>query len=106
MGKDGGVILEGRDIGTVVFPNAEAKFYLDAGNEERVRRRYHELKEKGLKVNFKETHEELMERDRNDMRRVLSPLRKADDAIVIDSTQKSVEEVVDEMVSILNAKAI
>jgi cytidylate kinase len=102
MGKEGGVVLEGRDIGTVVFPEADVKFYLDAESDERVRRRYHEMVEKGVRVNYKETQEELLQRDHHDMHRVHSPLKKADDAHLIDSTHRSVEEVVEEMVGIIS----
>lgn len=101
MGKEGGVILEGRDIGTVVFPDAEVKFYLDAGGEERVKRRYHEMVQKGMKVDFLATREELMQRDHQDMHRDHSPLKKAEDALFIDSTHRSVKEVVEEMVRII-----
>jgi cytidylate kinase len=104
MGKEGGVILEGRDIGTVVFPGADVKFYLDAESDKRVRRRYDEMVEKGVKVDFKETEEELVQRDHNDMHRIHSPLKKADDALFIDSTHRSVEEVVEEMVRMVKAK--
>ena len=104
MGKEGGIILEGRDIGTVVFPDADVKFYLDAKSDERVRRRYHEMVEKGVKVDFKETQEELIQRDHNDMHRIHSPLKKANDALFIDSTHRSVEEVVEEMVHRVKAK--
>jgi cytidylate kinase len=105
MGKEGGVILEGRDIGTVVFPDADVKFYLDAESDERVRRRYHEMVEKGVNVDFKETQEELLQRDHNDLHRSHSPLKKANDAVFIDSTHRSVEEIVEEMVRIVKAKA-
>ena len=101
MGRGGEVVLDGRDIGTVVFPHAEAKFYLDAKPEERARRRFRELVEKQAKVDFQETREEVMERDRNDMTRAISPLRKAEDAVAIDSTDRSVDEVVEEMVRIV-----
>jgi cytidylate kinase len=104
MGKEGGVILEGRDIGTVVFPDADVKFYLDAESHERVRRRYYEMVEKGVKVDFKETEEEVVKRDYNDMHRVHSPLKKADNALFIDSTHRSAEEVVEEMVHIVKEK--
>jgi cytidylate kinase len=104
MGEMGGVVLEGRDIGTVVFPDADAKFYLDAEGEERARRRYHEMVEKGMKIDFKRTQEELIQRDHHDMRRDHSPLRKAEDAVFIDSTRRSVEEVVEEMVRIIKEK--
>lgn len=104
MGRGGGVVLEGRDIGTVVFPDADVKFYLDAETEERARRRFNELVEKGVRVGFRETLEEVRQRDHNDMNRVLSPLRKAEDAVVIDSTRRSVEEVVGEMVRIVEER--
>jgi cytidylate kinase len=104
MGKEGGVILEGRDVGTVVFPDADVKFYLDAESGERARRRYDEMVEKGVKVDFKETREELLQRDHNDMHRVHSPLKKADDAVSIDSTHRSAEEVVEEMVRVIKEK--
>jgi len=98
MGREGGVVLEGRDIGTVVFPEADVKFYLDAAPEERARRRYKELIQKGAKVEFEKTLKEVAERDHNDMTRAVSPLTRVEDAIFIDSTNHSVEEVVEEMV--------
>jgi cytidylate kinase len=104
MGKEGGVVLEGRDIGTVVFPNADVKFYLDAESSERIRRRYDEMVEKGAKVDFKETQEELLQRDHNDTHRIHSPLKKATDSVFIDSTHRSVEEVVEEMVRIIKER--
>ena len=105
MGKEGGVILEGRDIGTVVFPGADVKFYLDAKSDERVRRRYHEMVAKGVKADFKETQEDLVQRDHHDMHRTHSPLKKANDALFIDSTHRPVEWVVEEMVRIVKTKA-
>jgi len=104
MGRGGGVVLEGRDIGTVVFPDAEVKFYLDAKSEERVRRRYDEMVEKGMVADFKETQEELVQRDHNDMHRDQSPLKKAKDAVFIDSTHRSAEQVVEEMIRIIEEK--
>jgi len=98
MGEGGGAVMEGRDIGTVVFPHAEVKFYLDALPEERARRRFRELTGKGLKVGFQEILQEVVTRDQNDMSRDVSPLRKADDAVLMDSTHRSVDEVVEEMV--------
>jgi cytidylate kinase len=104
MGREGGVVLEGRDIGTVVFPDADVKFYLNAEIEERGRRRFNELIKKGVEVDFKETLEEVMRRDHNDMHRVHSPLKKADDAVLIDSTHRSVGEIVEEMVRIVKKR--
>jgi CMP/dCMP kinase len=97
MGRGGGVVLEGRDIGTVVFPDAEIKFYLDADLEERGRRRFKELVEKGMEVDLNDTIAEVKERDHHDMHRTISPLRRAEDAFYIDSTGRSVEEIVEEM---------
>ncbi|OGP74782.1 MAG: cytidylate kinase [Deltaproteobacteria bacterium RBG_16_50_11] len=104
MGRGGGVVLEGRDIGTVVFPDADVKFYLDADSEERAMRRFKELAGKGAEVNYQETLEEVRKRDHNDMSRALSPLRKADDAICINSTRLSAEEVTEELVRIIVQK--
>jgi len=104
MGQGGEVVLEGRDIGTVVVPNADVKFYLDARSEERVRRRFDEMVEKGLAADFKQTQEELMQRDHNDMHRDHSPLKKAKDAVLIDSTHRSAAQVVGEMIRIINEK--
>ncbi len=101
MGRGGGVVLEGRDIGTVVFPDAGVKFYLDARTEERARRRFQELIEKGIKADLEGTLEEMVRRDQNDMKRDLAPLKKAEDAVLVDSTEKSAEEVVEEMVRIV-----
>lgn len=95
MGREGGVVAEGRDIGTVVFPEAEVKVYLDAGREERAKRRFEELKAQGKKVSLKETLQDMDERDRRDQGRELAPLRKADDAVVIDSTRLDVEGVME-----------
>jgi len=104
MGTGGGVVLEGRDIGTVVFPDAEIKFYLDADTEERGRRRFKELVEKGMKVDFNDTLEEVRTRDHRDMNRAVSPLRKAEDAFFIDSTGRTVKEIVEEMVQRVMAR--
>lgn len=101
MGKDGGVVLEGRDIGTVVFPEADVKFYLDASPEERARRRHKELVEQGLDTSFERTLKEVVDRDHNDMTRSISPLRKADDSRTIDSTFRSVGEVLEEMMKVI-----
>jgi cytidylate kinase len=104
MGRGGGVVLEGRDIGTVVFADAEIKFYLDADTEERGKRRFKELVEKGMKVDFNDTLEEVRNRDHSDMNRAISPLRKAEDAFFIDSTGRMVEEIVEEMVQRVMAR--
>lgn len=92
MGKNKGIVMDGRDIGTVVFPDAEVKIFVTADIEERAKRRYAELKKKGNEVSFEEILQNLRERDRIDSTRAVSPLRKADDAIEIDNTHLSLEE--------------
>lgn len=103
MGAQGGVVLEGRDIGTVVFPHAHAKFFLTASAEERGRRRFLELKAKGLEVELDKTIAEVRERDEADSTRQHSPLRQAADAILIDSTGMSIEAVVAQMQAVVVA---
>ena len=85
MGERKGVVMDGRDIGTVVFPDAELKIYMTADARVRAERRYKELTAKGDKVSFEEIYENVVSRDRADMSRAISPLRKADDAIVLDN---------------------
>jgi len=97
MGRNGGVVLEGRDIGTVVFPDADVKFFLSASPEERGRRRYVELAAKGEMVTLEETIAAVERRDNQDSQRDLAPLRQADDAILIDSSHIGIEDVVDLM---------
>lgn len=97
MGARGGVVMDGRDIGTVVFPDADAKFFLDASAEERGRRRWRELKEKGMDVDLAVITREIIERDRQDSQRAIAPLRRADDAVYIDSSDKTIDQVVDRM---------
>jgi cytidylate kinase len=104
MGSHGGIVAEGRDIGTVVFPRAEVKIYLDASSRERARRRFEELRSQGKQVTLEETLEEMGERDRRDQERDVAPLRKAEDAVVIDSTGSSVEEVVERIVQEVKRK--
>ncbi len=97
MGKSGGVVMEGRDIGTVVFPDADIKFFLDVSVEERGKRRYGELKEKGEDVRLDRIIEDIKDRDNNDVSRNLAPLRKAPDSTVIDTTGISIDEVIENM---------
>lgn len=94
MGAKGGVVLDGRDIGTVVFPDAELKFFLSASAEERGRRRFLELQSKGMQANLEETIQNVIQRDRQDSERELAPLRQADDAIPIDSTGLTIDQVI------------
>ena len=94
-----GAVLNGRDIGTVVFPDADVKFFLTAAPEERAERRYKEDHTAGASTTLAETLADMIERDRRDSTRADSPLKVADDAIVIDSTGKNIDEVFEEMMS-------
>ncbi len=94
LGEGGGVVLEGRDIGTVVFPEAGVKFYLDANVEERARRRWMEFKEKGIETDLQKTIEEVSKRDYDDSHRDIAPLKKARDAVVVDSSGMGIKDVV------------
>ena len=100
MGARGGVVLEGRDIGTVVFPDADLKFFLSASAEERGKRRFMELIAKGEQVTLESTIEAVVLRDQQDSQRDLAPLRMAEDAIAIDSSGRTIEEVLDIMVTV------
>ena len=102
IGTAKGIVAEGRDIGTVVFPQAAKKFYLDADLTERSRRRVKELREKGNHVNDQKLLEELKERDHKDMTRKTGPLKQAEDAVFINSTGLSVDQVVEQMLQYIN----
>lgn len=95
------VIMEGRDITTVVFPNANYKFYLDADVEERARRRFNENKEKGIESTFEEILENIKKRDYNDMHKEVGSLMKTEDSIYIDSTNLTIDEVVEKIKNII-----
>lgn len=95
MGEKKSVIMDGRDIGTDVFPNAPYKFFITATPEERATRRYKELTEKGETVSYEETLKSIIERDYNDSHRAVSPLRKADDAEEVDTTDMTIDEVIE-----------
>jgi cytidylate kinase len=99
LGARGGVVMDGRDIGTVVFPDAEVKFYLDASPEERGRRRYRELSAKGMEVDLDRITREIRERDRQDSGRAIAPLKRAEDAVLIDSSDREIDEVVEAMLA-------
>ena len=103
MAKSKSVIMDGRDIGTNVLTDAKYKIYLTATVEERATRRYKELIEKGENVTFEDVLEDMKKRDHNDSTRALNPLRKADDAIEIDSTEMKIQEVVDKILRIVGA---
>jgi cytidylate kinase len=97
LGRERNSVLDGRDIGTVVFPDADKKFYIDANFPERVKRRYKELQELGEKLTLEEVETDVHNRDTIDSTREFAPLKKADDAIYIDTTNMSIEEVVDKV---------
>jgi len=99
-----GAVLNGRDIGTVVFPDADVKFFLTAAPEERAERRYKEDQDAGASTTFAETLADMVERDRRDSTRADSPLKVADDAIVIDSTGKNIQQVFEEMMERINPR--
>jgi len=92
-------VLEGRDIGTVVFPDADYKFYLDASMEERAHRRHKELAEADQRVDFESLKKDIKARDESDMKRSVGALKKAEDAIVVDTTDLTIQEVVDKLLS-------
>ena len=104
-GTEGGVVLEGRDIGTVVFPDAEVKFFLTARPEVRARRRFDELTAKGQSVTFEETLEDVLRRDAQDTQRAVAPLRQADDAVLVESSSLDIDGVVERMVARVRARA-
>ena len=104
MGKRGAV-LNGRDIGTVVFPDADVKFFLTAAPDERAQRRFTEEHEQDQEVNFAETLADMTERDRRDSTRADSPLKVAEDAIVVDSTGLSIDEVFEKMMAAIEKKS-
>jgi cytidylate kinase len=104
LGTDGGVVLEGRDIGTAVFPDAEAKFFLDADPARRARRRQAELRASGSEVALSDLEREIRDRDHADSTRADSPLVRATDAVVLDSTELSPYEVVERMAAVVRAR--
>ena len=104
IAKGKNVIMEGRDIGTVVFPNANVKIYLDATAEERARRRVLQNKEKGIESSYEEVLNGIKERDERDSNRKIAPLKKAEDAIYVDSTNLNIEQVVEKIIEIINDK--
>jgi len=92
MGKDKGVVMDGRDIGTVVFPDAELKIFVTASAEVRAQRRYDELKGKGMEADYQDILKNVQERDYIDSHREISPLRKADDALLLDNSEMTIDQ--------------
>lgn len=101
-GKD--VIMEGRDICTYVFPNADVKIYLDASIEERAKRRYKEMQEKNINMSYEEVEENIRKRDENDKSKEIGALKKAEDSIVIDTTSLTIKQVVEKVIEIIKNK--
>lgn len=104
MGENGNIIMEGRDIGTVVFPDADVKIFLDASDEEIANRRYKQNIERGINVTYKQVLEDIKKRNEYDSNRKIAPLKKAEDAIYIDSTNLTIDEVVEKVIEIVENK--
>ena len=98
------VIMEGRDICTYVFPNADVKIYLDASIEERAKRRYKENQEKGIDMSYEEVYESIRKRDDNDKAKEIGALKIAEDSVVLDTTNLTIEEVVEKIIDIVKSK--
>ena len=105
MGEAGGVLMDGRDIGTVVFPNAQLKVFLTASVEERALRRYKELVAKGEKVDLSQLQKDIASRDKQDSERAISPLRQAEDALLLDTSDMNIEQVTDKILQLVQERA-
>lgn len=105
MGEAGGVLMDGRDIGTVVFPNAQLKIFLTASVEERARRRYAEMVAKGQQVDLQQLQADIAERDKQDSERAISPLRQAEDALLLDTSDMGISEVTDKILQLVQERA-
>lgn len=105
MGEAGGVLMDGRDIGTVVFPKAELKIFLTASVEERARRRYEEILAKGEQVNLEQLKADIASRDKQDSERAIAPLRKAEDALYLDTSNMNIEQVTAKILELVEEKA-
>lgn len=106
LGGEGGVVVEGRDVGTVVFPGARAKFFLTASDEVRARRRQDELAAAGVSAELATTQEEMRRRDERDQTRAVSPLVSAPDAVVVDSSALTLDEVVNRMLDVVRQREL
>ncbi len=104
LAQEHNVVMDGRDIGTVVLPSAKVKIFLTATSEERAKRRYEEFVKKGMTVDFDQLLLETKQRDYNDSHRIEAPLKQAEDAVLVDSTAMSLQEVVDQIKKIMEAK--
>ena len=104
--EQGGVVMDGRDIGTAVMPDAEVKIFMTASVEQRAIRRYSEMLAKGYDSNLEQLKAEIVARDKADLERIVSPLRKADDAVELDTSNKSIEEIVKQILDIVRARKL
>ena len=104
IGKGGGIVAEGRDTGTIVFPKADIKFYLEARSSERARRRQKDFRLLNRKIGLKKLEEEIKDRDKKDLKRDIAPLKKAGDAIIIDTTSLPIEQVLGKMLGCIYSK--
>ena len=104
MGARKSVIMDGRDIGTCVLPNAQVKIYLTASSKTRAQRRYDELTAKGVSCDFDEIEKDIIDRDYRDMHRETSPLKQAEDAVLVDSSEMNIDQVVEAIRSIYEEK--
>ena len=102
MGKMGNIVMEGRDIGTTIFPNADVKLYIEVSEDERARRRYNQNLEKGINMSYEEILANIKKRHKLETEREISPLRKAEDAIEIDTTNMTFEESIKRIITIIN----
>lgn len=104
LARDMSVVMDGRDIGTTILPDADVKIYLTASSLTRAKRRYLELQEKGTVCNLDEIQKDIKERDQRDMNREISPLRQAEDAVLVDSSDLTIQQVVDRILQIFRSK--
>ena len=104
IGQSVSIVMEGRDIGTVVLPNATCKIYLDASSSVRAKRRYDQIIAKGLSANLQEIHQAVVDRDSSDKNRKVGPLKQADDAVYLDTSDMLFDEVVDKIIAISNGQ--
>ncbi len=104
LARDNNVLMDGRDIATVVLPNATLKFFVTASVSERADRRYKELKEKGMDVNYDDIYKDIETRDYNDSHREIAPLKPAEDSIIFDTTGNTLQESIDKIISIINER--
>ncbi len=104
LARENNVLMDGRDIGTVVLPNATMKFFVTASAQERANRRFKELTEKGMKVEYKDVYDDIVQRDYNDSHREIAPLKPAEDSVMFDTTGMNLEQSVEKLTSIIKER--